>query len=187
MCNRITNYFLFLSLAALDQFWHIDFYRSAPAYSNRSQGVGHVIAQGASTTYLSTIQFSSVSDVEHYLPNLFLTAWGGCWHWYYSRRSPSVMPPDRPSRTKYCCGSNRSAAGRALAEIAVASVPHCCRTVAPFPRAAGQTFPPGAYLSPLERGWFFLLVQYFVLDPVFRWIDYCSNIFSSYNKTSNDP
>lgn len=35
MCNRITNF----CIAALDQFWHIDFYRSAPA-SSRSQGVG---------------------------------------------------------------------------------------------------------------------------------------------------
>lgn len=55
------------------------------------------------------------------------------------------MLPDRPSRKKYCYGLSRSAADRAPAETAVASsAPHCFRTVAPFPRAAGQTFPPGA-------------------------------------------
>lgn len=156
-----------------------------------------LIAQGASSIWLIaystlrlSVQFSSVRNKDlssctlhtDRLPGL--TAWGDCWHWCYSRRSPAVMLPDRPSRRKYCYGLSRSAADRAPAGTAVASEPHCCRTVVPFPRAAGQTFPPGAYLTPLERCvFFFIWVSYFVPNPVVRWNDIMQTCFLTRNKS----
>lgn len=61
-----------------------------------------------------------------------------------SRRLP---PCHRPSTTKYCSASSRSAAGRGPAATAAASGPCCSRTAAPSPPAAGRTFPRGAASS----------------------------------------
>lgn len=112
--------------------------------------------RGENRTHFLRVFFEH-SPTTHPFPHAnLLTAWGGdCWHYRWwcccSHRSPSVMRPDRPNRRKYCCGSNRSAADRAPVEIAVASVPHCYRTVVPFLRAVGQRFPRGAMW--IKMGW----------------------------------